>query len=146
MPADWRLQDYSLDSRCFWLVVIATTIVRAGQPDPARQLEQGASKIGTVFLYVLIATIGMQMDLKALADKPFPLLLGLGWISVHAGLMLLVARSDPRAAVLHGGGFSGEHRQATSAPVVASAFHPALAPVGVLAVLELRCWAPIAPT
>jgi uncharacterized membrane protein len=72
MPLEWRLQDYSLDSRFFWIVVIATTIGVVASLTRARELEgAGASKIGTVFLYVLIATIGMQMDLKALADKPF---------------------------------------------------------------------------
>ena len=99
----------------------------------ARELEgAGASKIGTVFLYVLIATIGMQMDLKALADKPFLLLLGLVCISVHAGLMLMVARLIRAPLFFMAVGSQANIGAAASAPVVASAFHPALAPVGVL--------------
>ena len=133
MPAEWRLQDYSLDSRFFWLVVIATTIGVVASLTRARELEgAGASKIGTVFLYMLIATIGMQMDLKALADKPFLLLLGLIWISVHAGLMLLVARLIRAPLFFMAVGSQANIGAAASAPVVASAFHPALAPVGVL--------------
>ena len=93
LPPSWRLQDYSLDSRFFWLVIFATTFGVLLSLTRARTLEgAGASKIGTIFLYVLIATIGMQMDLAQLADKPLLLLLGLIWICVHAGLMLLVAK------------------------------------------------------
>ena len=133
LPAEWRLQDYSLDSRFFWIVVIATTVGVVLSLTRARQLEgAGASRIGTVFLYVLIATIGMQMDLKALADKPFLLLLGLIWISVHAGLMLLVARLIRAPLFFMAVGSQANIGAAASAPVVASAFHPALAPVGVL--------------
>ena len=133
LPAEWRLQDYSLDSRFFWIVVIATAAGVLLSLTRARQLEgAGASKVGTVFLYVLIATIGMQMDLKALADKPLLLLLGLIWILVHAGLLLLVARLIRAPLFFMAVGSQANIGAAASAPVVAGAFHPALAPVGVL--------------
>ncbi|MDI1252007.1 DUF819 family protein [Thermomonas sp.] len=133
LPATWRLQDYSLDSRFFWIVIFATTFGVLLSLTRARKLEgAGASKIGTVFLYVLIATIGMQMDLAQLADKPLLLLLGLIWISVHAGLMLLVAKLIRAPLFFMAVGSQANIGGAASAPVVASAFHPALAPVGVL--------------
>ncbi|MEO6154925.1 MAG: DUF819 family protein, partial [Thermomonas sp.] len=81
---------------------------------------------------VLIATIGMQMDLGQLADKPLLLLLGLIWISVHAGLMLLVAKLIRAPLFFMAVGSQANIGGAASAPVVATAFHPALAPVGVL--------------
>ena len=133
LPAAWRLQDYSLDSRFFWLVIFATTFGVLLSLTRARKLEgAGASKIGTIFLYVLIATIGMQMDLAQLADKPLLLLLGLIWISVHAGLMLLVAKLIRAPLFFMAIGSQANIGGAASAPVVATAFHPALAPVGVL--------------
>lgn len=133
LPTDWRLQDYSLDSRFFWLVIFATTFGVVLSLTRARKLEgAGASKVGSVFLYVLIATIGMQMDLKQLADKPLLLLLGLIWISVHAGLMLLVAKLIRAPLFFMAVGSQANIGGAASAPVVATAFHPALAPVGVL--------------
>ncbi len=133
LPAAWRLQDYSLDSRFFWLVIFATTFGVALSLTRARRLEgAGASKIGTVMLYILIATIGMQMDLAQLADKPLLLLLGLIWISVHAGLMLLVAKLIRAPLFFMAVGSQANIGGAASAPVVATAFHPALAPVGVL--------------
>ena len=133
LPAAWRLQDYSLDSRFFWLVIFATTFGVLLSLTRARRLEgAGASKIGTVMLYILIATIGMQMDLAQLADKPLLLLLGLIWISVHAGLMLLVAKLIRAPLFFMAVGSQANIGGAASAPVVANAFHPALAPVGVL--------------
>ena len=30
----------------------------------------GASKIGSVFIYILVATIGMKMDLGSILDEP----------------------------------------------------------------------------
>ena len=133
MPAEWRLQDYSLDSRFFWIVIFATTLGVLLSLTRARRLEgAGASKVGSVFLYILIATIGMQMDLGTLADRPALVLLGVIWISVHAILMLVVAKLIRAPLFFMAVGSQANIGGAASAPVVATAFHPALAPVGVL--------------
>ncbi|QOY63491.1 DUF819 family protein [Lysobacter sp. H21R4] len=133
LPLEWRLQDYSLDSRFFWIVVFATTFGVLLSFTRARQLEgAGASTIGSVFLYVLIATIGMQMDLKALADRPTLLALGVMWIAVHAVLLVGVAKLIRAPLFFLAVGSQANIGGAASAPVVASAFHPSLAPVGVL--------------
>lgn len=133
LPVEWRLQDYSLDSRFFWIVVFATTFGVLLSFTRARRLEgAGASTIGSVFLYVLIATIGMQMDLKSLADKPMLLALGVIWISVHALLLIGVAKLIRAPLFFLAVGSQANIGGAASAPIVASAFHPSLAPVGVL--------------
>lgn len=133
LPESWRLQDYSLTSGFFWLVVLATTFGVILSFTRARRLEGvGASRIGSAMLYVLVATIGMHMDLGALLDRPWLFLLGLIWISVHAGLMLLVAKLIRAPLFFMAVGSQANIGGAASAPVVASAFHPALAPVGVL--------------
>ena len=133
MPPAWRLQDYSLNSLFFWIVVFATTIGLLLSFTKARTYEgAGASRIGTVMLYVLVATIGMQMDLSALLDRPWLFLLGLIWIAFHGGLMILVAKLIRAPLFMMAVGSQANIGAAASAPVVASAFHPALAPVGVL--------------
>ncbi len=133
LPAEWRLQDYSLTSSFFWIVTLATTFGLLLSATRARQLEGvGASKVGSAMLYVLVATIGMHMDLSALLDKPLLFLLGFIWISVHAGLMLLVAKLIRAPLFFMAVGSQANIGGAASAPVVATAFHPALAPVGVL--------------
>jgi uncharacterized membrane protein len=133
LPAAWRLKDYSLTSGFFWIVVIATTIGLLLSLTKARTYEgAGASRIGTVMLYVLVATIGMQMDLAALLDRPWLFLLGLIWIAFHGGLMIVMAKLIRAPLFMMAVGSQANIGAAASAPVVASAFHPALAPVGVL--------------
>ena len=53
-----------LTSKFFWIVVIATTGgLLLSMSSRVRALEGvGASRLGSVLLYVLIATIGMKMD------------------------------------------------------------------------------------
>ena len=100
---------------------------------PLRRLENaGASRIGTVFLYVLVATIGMKMDLMAVVDRPMLFVIGFVWIVIHAALMLFVARLIKAPFFFVAVGSQANIGGAASAPVVASAFHPVLAPVGVM--------------
>ncbi|MGX9217536.1 DUF819 family protein [Massilia varians] len=133
LPQEWRLQDYSLTSSFFWIVVFATTFGMLLSFTKARSLEgAGASTLGSAMLYFLVATIGMQMDLNALLDRPWLFGLGLIWICVHGGLMLLVAKLIRAPLFFMAVGSQANVGGAASAPVVASAFHPALAPVGVL--------------
>ncbi|MDH5835494.1 DUF819 domain-containing protein [Luteimonas kalidii] len=133
LPASWNLEDYSLTSGFFWMVVIATTVGLVLSFTRAREMEgAGASKVGSAMLYVLVATIGMHMDIGALLDRPWLFLLGLIWISVHAALLLVVAKLIRAPLFFLAVGSQANIGGAASAPVVASAFHPALAPVGVL--------------
>lgn len=127
------LRRLSLDSTFFWIVLIATTGGLAFSFTPARNLEgQGASKIGTMLLYILIATIGMKMNLFAIVENPVYFLIGLLWIVVHISLLLLVARLIRAPFFFVAVGSQANVGGAASAPIVASAFHPVLAPVGVL--------------
>ena len=123
----------SLASDFFWIVVIATTIGVLLSLTRVRALEGvGASKVGTVLLYVLIASIGMQMDLKAVLTNPGLFGVGATWILIHGGLIFIVARLLRAPVFYMAVGSQANIGAAASAPVVASAFHPSLAPVGVL--------------
>ncbi len=133
LPAEWRLQDYSLTSKFFWIVVYATTFGLLLSATKARSMEgAGASTVGSAMLYILVAAIGMHMDLSALLEKPWLFLLGLIWIAVHGSLMLIVAKLIRAPLFFMAVGSQANIGGAASAPVVAAAFHPALAPVGVL--------------
>ena len=133
LPAEWNLDAYSLTSGFFWLVVIATTAGVLLSFTRARQLEgAGASKIGSVMLYFLIATIGMHMDLSAILDRPWLFALGAIWILVHGLVLFAVAWMLRAPAFFIAVGSQANIGAAASAPVVATAFHPSLAPVGVL--------------
>ncbi|MEI8613338.1 DUF819 family protein [Shewanella sp. PP-He15 brown] len=126
-------EDYSLTSKFFWLVVIVTTIGLAMSFSPVRHLEAaGASKVASAFLYILVATIGLHMDVSKVLDTPLYFLVGIIWMLVHAGFMLLVAKLIKAPVFYMAVGSQANVGGAASAPVVAAAFHPALAPVGVL--------------
>ena len=128
-----HLAMYSLTSTFFWLVVIATTLGLLLSLTKVRNLEAaGASKIGSAFLYILVATIGMHMDVTAILDYPLMFLVGIVWMSVHAGLLLVVAKLIKAPMFYMAVGSQANVGGAASAPVVAAAFHPSLAPVGVL--------------
>lgn len=127
------LAQLSLTSKFFWVVVIATILGVCLSFTKARSLDGvGASKIGSVALYVLVATIGMHIDVWDVFTDSRLFVLGLIWISFHAGLMLLMAKLIRAPMFFMAVGSQANIGGAASAPVVASAFHPALAPVGVL--------------
>ena len=127
------LERLSLTSSFFWLVVCATTIGLVLSFTRARELEGvGASRLGSAFLYILVATIGMHMDIGAVLERPALFAVGLVWMGIHAGLLLLVGRLIKAPTFYLAVGSQANVGGAASAPVVASAFHPALAPVGVL--------------
>jgi uncharacterized membrane protein len=127
------LDKYSLTSSFFWVVTIATFIGIALSLTPARKLEYaGASKLGSVFLYVLVATIGMQMDLGAVAGNPGLFAIGLIWILTHALILILVCKWLKIPFFFLAVGSQANVGGSASASVVAAAFHPSLATVGVL--------------
>jgi uncharacterized membrane protein len=123
----------SLASGFFWLIVLATAIGVVFSFTKLRKFEgAGASKVGSLFLYVLVATIGTHMDIFAVAESPGLFLVGFIWMSIHAILMLVVAKVIKAPFFFVAVGSQANVGGAASAPVVASAFSPSLAPVGVL--------------
>ncbi|MEZ5064161.1 MAG: DUF819 family protein [bacterium] len=127
------LERLSLTSSFFWLVVIATTLGLLLSFTRARELEGvGASRMGSAFLYVLVATIGMHMDIGAVFERPMLFAVGLVWMAFHSTLLLVVGRLIRAPTFYLAVGSQANVGGAASAPVVASAFHPSLAPVGVL--------------
>lgn len=128
------LEKYSLTSKFFWLVVFATTFgVVSSFNSRMRALEGvGASRLASVLLYVLVASVGMHMNLLAIFENPGLFLVGIIWMIVHVGLLLLVGWLIKAPFFFIAVGSQANVGGAASAPVVAAAFHPSLASVGVL--------------
>ncbi|WP_313319976.1 DUF819 family protein [Stenotrophomonas sp.] len=123
----------SMDKPFVWVVLLATFIGLGLSFTRARELEGvGASKWGSMFLYFLIACIGMQMDLLALLEKPWLFALGVLWIGVHIVLLWLAGKLLKVPFFYFAIASQSNIGGPASAPVLATAFHPALAPVGVL--------------
>ncbi|MAJ36867.1 MAG: hypothetical protein CMC19_02915 [Flavobacteriaceae bacterium] len=123
----------SLKSDFLWMVVIATVFGIALSFSRFKSYEGvGASKIGGVFIYILVATIGMQMDLSKILENPGLLLIGFVWICIHAALLILVAKLTKSPFFFLAVGSQANVGGAASAPVIAAEFHPSLSSVGIL--------------
>jgi len=123
----------SFGSKFFWMISIATFVGIGLSFTKIRNYEgAGASKIGSVFIYILVATIGMKMDLGSILDEPKLMLIGLIWMAIHAILLIIVAKIIKAPYFFLAVGSQANVGGAASAPIVASAFHPSLATVGVL--------------
>jgi len=127
----WRLT--ALNSSFFWIAFLATTIGLFISFTRLRNFEGiGASRLGSVFLYVLVATIGMQMNLQEVFQNLGLFAVGFIWMCIHCILLILVARWIKAPFFFLAVGSQANIGGAASAPIVAAAFSPALAPVGVL--------------
>jgi uncharacterized membrane protein len=127
------LGDPTIISRSTWAVLVAVTGGILLSFTPLRKLEEvGASRFGYVALYLLVATIGAKADIRAVLDTPAFLAAGLLWISIHATLLFLMARVIRAPLFFVATASMANIGGAASAPVVAAAYHPAMAPVGLL--------------
>jgi uncharacterized membrane protein len=116
-----------------WKIMIATAFGIALSFTRARNLEgAGASKLGTVMLYLLIGVIGASAQFGEVMKHPILILMGAVWIVIHLIVMCVMMRILRAPFFLTAVGSQANIGAAASAPIVASAFHPALAPVGVL--------------
>ena len=132
---EW-LERYSLESLAsgfFWIVVIATTVGVGLSFTKFRKYEgAGASRLGSVFIFILVATIGMRMNIREVFDTLGLFSIGITWMLFHVLIMIIVAKLIRAPFFFVAVGSQANVGGAASAPVVASAFSPALAPVGVL--------------
>jgi uncharacterized membrane protein len=127
------LSRLSFNSAFFWIIVTATLGGFILSFTKLRALEgAGASKAGSLFIYILVLTIGMKMDLSAFFDEPGFFLIGFIWIIIHVIVLLTVGKLIKAPFFFTAVGSQANVGGAASAPIVASAFSPALAPVGVL--------------
>lgn len=116
-----------------WKFIIVTALAAGLSFTPVRRLEgAGASKIGTVMLYLLIASIGAHADFTQMKEAPLLVAVGAVWMMCHITILLSVAWMIRAPIFFVAIGSQANIGGAASAPIVASAFHPSLAPVGVL--------------
>ena len=127
------LGDPTIISKTTWAILIIVTGGLLLSFTPLRDYEKvGASGLGYTALYLLLAGIGAQADLKAVLQAPVYLAAGAVWISIHVGILLLAARIVRAPLFFVATGSMANVGGAASAPVVAGVYHPAMAPVGLL--------------
>ncbi|HKK92007.1 MAG TPA: DUF819 family protein [Longimicrobiales bacterium] len=127
------LGDPTIISGTTWAVLIVVTVGLLLSFTRLREYEKvGASHLGYVALYLLLAGIGARADLAAVLDAPLYLAAGTLWISIHVVILFAVARLMKAPLFFIATGSMANIGGAASAPVVAGVYHPAMAPVGLL--------------
>ncbi len=125
--------DPTVISGTTWAILIVVTGGLVLSFTRLRQLETvGASHLGYTALYLLLAGIGAQADLRAVLDAPVYLLAGAVWIAIHLGILLIAARIVRAPFFFVATGSMANIGGAASAPVVAGVYHRAMAPIGLL--------------
>ena len=127
------LGDPTIISTTTWAILIVVTGGLILSFTPLRELEKvGASGLGYTALYLLLAGIGAQADIRAVVNAPVYLLAGAVWIAIHVGVLFLAARIVKAPLFFIATGSMANIGGAATAPVVAGVYHPAMAPVGLL--------------
>jgi uncharacterized membrane protein len=128
-----ELGEPRIISHMTWTVLLVVTVGLILSFTPLQRLEEeGASRIGYVALYLMMAAVGAQADLRAVLEAPVFLLAGVVWIGIHVGVLFVVARLIRAPLFFVATGSMANIGGTASAPVVASMYHPAMAPVGLL--------------
>lgn len=120
-------------TRSTWVVVLVTAGAIALSLTALRRLEAaGASRLGGALLYLLVACIGVGASFASFLEAPALLAVGFLWMAVHIALLWLLRRWLRAPIFFAAVGSMANVGGPASAPVVAAAFHPSLAPVGAL--------------
>ena len=123
----------SVISKTTWAVLVASTVGLVLSFTPVRRLETyGASRIGYVGLYLLLTSIGARANVAAVLDAPVFLMVGVVWILFHVATLAIAARLIRAPLFFFAVGSMANIGAAASAPVVAAAYVPSLAPIGLL--------------
>ncbi|MDP2471020.1 MAG: DUF819 family protein [Candidatus Palauibacterales bacterium] len=127
------LGDPTIISHTTWAVLIVVTGGLLLSFTPVRNMEEaGASRVGYAALYLLLTAIGAQGNLLEVLSAPAFFFAGMLVIAVHVGVMLAVARLIRAPFFFVATGSVANIGGAGTAPIVASVYHPAMAPVGLL--------------
>ncbi|MYL32463.1 DUF819 family protein [Pontibacillus yanchengensis] len=116
-----------------WTFIIITAVGIALSFTKVRNLEYyGASKVGYLGIFLFLTAIGAQANLMDIVQAPQFILMGVVWLIIHIICIFTAARLLKAPLFFVAVGSQGNIGGTSSAPIVASVFQPALAPVGLL--------------
>ncbi len=116
-----------------WTIILVLIISIILSFTKLQELEKyGASVVGNYLLYFLLATIGAKANLTAIFNTPLFLIVGIVWIAVHALVLYGVGKLIKAPLVLIAISSQANIGGVVSAPIVASVYQPAFAPIGLL--------------
>jgi uncharacterized membrane protein len=116
-----------------WALLLATLVAMGAALTPLRGVEaQGASIVGRWALYVVLASIGAKTRLAAAAAAPVYIAFGAVVLVLHGVLTLALGRLFRLPLFLLSTASQANVGGAVSAPIVAEAYRPGTASIGVL--------------
>ena len=116
-----------------WTIILATTLGILLSLTPLRKLEfHGASRMGYLFLFLVLTSIGARASLSGIFSAPLLIVAGVVLVLIHALFLLIVSRIARVPLCLAATASQANIGGPASAPIVAAAYEPALAPVGLL--------------
>jgi uncharacterized membrane protein len=128
-----ELGNPTIISHTTWAVILVVTVGLLVSFTPARGFETaGASRLGSAFLYILLAGLGSQANLRSVVEAPVYLAAGALWIAVQVVLLLIAARLIRAPLFFFATGSMANVGGVVSAPIVAGVYQSAMAPVGLL--------------
>ncbi len=128
-----KLADVFGNGSFAWTIILASTLGILLSFTSLRKLERhGASKVGYLFLFLVLTSIGARASLSGIFSAPLLIVAGIALVLVHAVFLLIVSRITRIPLCLVATASQANIGGPASAPIVAAAYEPALAPVGLL--------------
>ena len=116
-----------------WGLLLATLLALILSPLRWIQQEQKTeAQWGQFLLFLVLAALGFQGDVRAFLKTPIYLLVGIVWVAFHAGILLLVGRVLRLPLGLLATASQANIGGVVSTPLVGAAYDPNLVSVGLL--------------
>jgi uncharacterized membrane protein len=116
-----------------WTIILATAFGILLSFTSLRKLEfHGASRVGYLFLFLVLTSIGARASLSGILSAPLLVVAGVVLVLIHGAFLLTVSRIARIPLCLVATASQANIGGPASAPIVAAAYEPALAPVGLL--------------
>ncbi len=116
-----------------WTIILVTALSMLLSFTPLRRVEDaGASRVGYLGIYIILASIGARADMRAVLSTPVFFLAGIVWILIHALFLLAAARLLRAPVFFFATGSMANIGGTSTGPIIASVYQSALAPVGLL--------------
>jgi uncharacterized membrane protein len=128
-----KLADVLGDGSFAWAIILASTFGILFSFTSLRKLERhGASRMGHLFLFLVLTSIGARASLSGIFSAPLLIVAGVVLVLIHALFLLIVSRIAHIPLSIAATASQANIGGPASAPIVAAAYEPALAPVGLL--------------
>ncbi len=116
-----------------WAILLITAVGLFLSTTKVRRLDySGASSLGYTGLYLLLTCYGAQANFQAVLEVPVFFGIGFVWLIIHIIILYIGVRLTRSPLFLGATSSMANIGGTASAPVVAAAYNPSMAPVGLL--------------